>query len=293
MAQLPKRVRSILGVDPGWPQLGYDLSNVELRIVAELSGDDMFLAAFAKGWDLHTLNTCELFGMDYPPSRVKDDIHTGDVCTEWREQYRWDGEDDDRRRFGKVFNFRTLYGGQARTAYTIPGAGKLGLSRSELEQAGYRWLAAHPKLADFWNQHGTEAMQRFCVRNAYGRRRILCSPDENARWREGINHPIQSFVSDLVNEIVVETVKELNGLVIDERGCYEWVPDTSGRLVHPFMIQEPVTRLIGQMHDSLLWAFPQDRFEELSQAALAIAQRPRNVGTWTFQFPVSHYIKKG
>ncbi len=533
MAQLPVKMRKIIGVDRDWRQAGYDLSNAELRIVAELSGDEMFLSAFALGWDLHTLNACELFGMDYPPSRIKDDIHTGEACEAWRIQYSWEGEDDARRKFGKIFNFRcvtmdtqaltregwktydqlvvgediltynaglglkewqpllekvyypnapvvrmyhghgfsvkstpnhrwftrnrkwdsinnrwhtrpymtegvqttdeisqesniianapmgydpgtgyseypiqkygydwtkavcqmsseqrqaflhgfmladgcvntvkgtstwtwaqnegniaealiaasvletsgyvyiakdskgkmirarlskrghitgqklqkeqlddqavwcprtaneswvmrqgytvtitgnTLYGGSPKTAYQIPGAGKLGLSRSELEQSGYRWLAAHPKLNEFWEHHGLEAMQRFCTRNAYGRRRILCSADEMSRWREGINHPVQSFVSDLVNRIVVETYAACNGISFDENG--NWAIPANF---------ETKVRLCGQMHDSLLWAFPEERFTDMMNTALAIAQKPVKLGEFTFQFPVSSYTKE-
>jgi len=292
MAQLPVKMRKIIGVDAGWSQVGYDLSNAELRIVAELSGDDMFLAAFAQGWDLHTLNACELFGMDYPPSRLKNDIHTSEICAEWRIKYDWQGEDDARRKFGKIFNFRTLYGGSPKTAYQIPGAGKLGLSRSELEQSGYRWLAAHPKLTGFWEHHGIEAQQRFCTRNAYGRRRVLCSQDDLSRWREGVNHPVQSFVSDLVNEIVVQTFCELNCLTLDDKGCYEWVESlVTAEMVHPLREQPNTVRLCGQMHDSLLWAFPNELFEGHMKRALAIAERPRILGQWTFQFPVSYYTK--
>lgn len=285
-AQLPVKMRKLIAVDPGWPQVGYDLSNAELRIVAVLSGDEMFRDAFAKGWDLHTLNTCELFGMEYPPSRIKADIHEHAVCQVWRETYAWQGEDDQRRKFGKIFNFRTLYGGSPKTAYQIPGASKLGLSRSELEQAGYRWLAAHPKLNDFWNYHGLESMQRFCVRNAYGRRRILCSQDEMSRWREGINHPVQSFVSDLINQIVIQTYCEGNGLSVDSRGIYARV---NGR--HPLQDKESVVRLCGQMHDSLLWAFPEEHFDRLMKVALDVAQRSLILEGQEFQFPVGFYTK--
>ena len=279
MAQLPSKMRKLIGVDPGWPQVGSDLSNAELRIAAELSQDQMFLDAFKLGWDLHTLSTCELFGYDYPPNREKSAIHTGPDCAEWRAKYAWEGEDDARRKFGKIFQFRTLYGGQPRTAYTIPGAAKLGLSRSELEQAGYRWLASHPKLNAFWEHHGTEAADRFVVHNIFGRRRVLCGQDPMSRWREGINHPIQSFVSDLVNTIVLETYAACNAMTYNEKGVWS---------THPGVSQ---VRLCGQMHDSLLWAFPQARFDELKAMALEVAQRPRTFGDFTFQFPVSSYEK--
>jgi hypothetical protein len=99
-----------------------------------------------------------------------------------------------------------------------------------------------------------------------------------ARWREGINHPVQSFVSDLVNEIVVETFCELNELEVDERGRYNGRPKDR-------------VRLCGQMHDSLLWAFPAELFDVSKAKALAIAERPRTIGNFTFQFPVSSYEK--
>lgn len=261
-ATLPVKMRKIKGVDPGWPQLGYDLSNAELRILGVMSGDEVFLEAFRLGWDLHTLGACELFGLDYPPLRGKE-CHTNEICAAWRSQYAWTGDEDPRRKFSKIFGFRVAYGGDPKGGWKIPGAKKLGLTRPELEQAGYRWLAAHPKLNAFWDRFGTEAMEKFCVRNAFGRRRILCSQDDQARRREGINHPIQSFVSDLINQIVVETYYGL---------C-------------------PNVRLVGQMHDAIVWAFPDEHFERCAQLALEIAERTRVVGGLSFQIPVSYYTK--
>lgn len=280
MAQLPVKMRKIIDCDPYRKQLGYDVSNAELRIVAIISGDEVFLDSFALGWDLHTLNACELFEMEYPPSRVKKDIHFGETCEAWRIQYGWEGEDDPRRKFGKIFNFRTLYGGSPKTAYQIPGASKLGRSRSELEQAGYRWLAAHPRLNAFWEKHGMEAMHRFCVRNSFGRRRVLCSVDDMARWREGVNHPVQSFVTELINRIVVETYIKCNG-------C------SSFQELRAKLAEQPTAiRLMGQMHDSLLWDFAEDDYDRLSVQALAIAQAPFEVDGHEFQFPVSSYSKE-
>ncbi len=278
-AQLPSKMRAINGIDVGYAQLGYDLSNVELRVVATLSGDQTFLDAFALGWDLHSINCCEFFRMDYPPSRIKADIHTGKVCAEWRKQYDWKGEDDSRRKWGKIANFRLLYGGSPKSMYKIPGTAAMGLSRDSAELAAWSWLSAHPALNAFWNTVGTEAMQRFVVRNAYGRRRVLTSQEEQSRYREGVNHPVQSHVSDLINQIVVKTFLACNNCL------------TMEELRRLLLIQPSKVELVGQMHDSLLFSFPLDDFSRLANVALNIAEEPTVLQGKTFQIPVSCYTK--
>jgi DNA polymerase-1 len=273
LAQLPERMRTLIGLDPGHIQVGYDYSGVEAQILAILAGDQIMLDAFAHGWDLHTLNACDLFGLDYPPVRTKE-CHTNPDCLAWRETFGWLGEDDARRKFAKIFLYRTMYGGSAKAAHTIPGAAKLGLNRSQLEQAVYRWLAAHPRLREFWDRHGQDAIERFCVRSVTGRRRILCSTNDSARFREGINHPIQSLVSDLVNTVVIET-KMLGA------------PYTISHL-HP---DNPI-QLMGQMHDSLLWQVPEPEYPKLLPEIIRVAEAPREWGGFKFQFAVEGYEKK-
>jgi DNA polymerase-1 len=269
LAQLPERMRYLIGLDPGSIQVGYDYSGIEAQILARLAGDQIMLDAFAQDWDLHTLNACDLFSLEYPPVRTKA-CHTGDECSDWREYAQWEGEDDPRRKFSKTFLYRTMYGGSAKAAHTIPGAAKTGLNRGQLEQAVYRWLAAHPNLREFWDKYGSDAMERFCVRSVTGRRRILCSPKEDARFREGINHPIQSLVSDIVNTVVIETL-EIGG--------------------DPLSPENPI-KLMGQMHDSLLFQTPDHQYESLLPEIIRVAEKDRTWGGITFGFPVAGYEKR-
>jgi len=273
LAQLPERMRYLIGLDPGHVQVGYDYSGIEAQILARLAGDQIMLDSFAQNWDIHTLNACDLFGMEYPSTKSKL-CHTEPFSKPWRALYDWIGEEDPRRKFAKIFLYRTMYGGSAKAAYTIPGAAKLGLSRAELEQAVYRWLAAHPKLREFWDKHGSDAMERFCVRSITGRRRILCSPREDARFREGVNHPIQSFVADIVNEVVILT-KELGA------------PYTLSAL-HP---DNPI-KLMGQMHDSLLWQVPEEEYPVLAPKIIEVAEAEQEWGGRKFGFPVECYEKR-
>lgn len=277
-AQKPVKMRPMTGYDPDYPQLGYDLSNAELRIVAELSQDEVFIASFSKGWDLHTITACDVLFLDRPPSLVKKDIHFGEICAEWRAKYAWQGEDDPRRKFGKIMGFRTLYGGTPEAAWKIPGANKLGIAKDKLTSGAYNWLTQHPKLVGFWDKNGGDAVKTYCIRDIYGRRRILTDSDEKSRYRQGINYPMQAFVADIIHEIVMDSFKAVE----DRYGTPQIVGDSvSG---------EPL-RLYGQMHDSLLWGIQQDIFAEAKEILLEVAQRPRTYKNFTFQFPVSHYTK--
>jgi DNA polymerase I-like protein with 3'-5' exonuclease and polymerase domains len=232
-------MRYLIGVDPGWPQLGYDFNAIELQILAIEAQDQLLLDAITKA------------------------LHHDQECADWRARYDWQGEDDPRRKFSKIFVFRTAYGGSPKAAWKIPGAAKLGMSRNAIEQSCYRWLGAHPGLNQVWLKWGGGAMNNYLVRNSAGRRRVLCAPGEDARFRAGINHPVQSLVSDVVNITCNETMEDGDGDI----------------------------RLYGQMHDSLTFAIIEPRFKDLCARALKIANTPRTFGGKEYPFSLTAYTR--
>ena len=131
--------------------------------------------------------------------------------------------------------FRLLYGGSVNAAAEIPGAVALGLPEKRLVQASRDLILAHPCWQDYWDDVGGQAINDKIVRNYNGRARRLLSDKEQNRFREGVNFPIQSLVSDLLNRTVIAVA----ALAPWARFCYS-------------------------IHDSFFFACPIDKRQELS-----------------------------
>jgi hypothetical protein len=224
LAQLPSDLRDIVCPDPGQVWLGWDWDQIELRINAALSGDTPSIQAFAEGWDVHTLNSCDLFGLPYPPDRISP--HTSPECAAWRELVRWEGKDDLRRVFAKRFVYRLDYGGDPARAGDIPGAKALGLTAHLLVRASNRYLAQHPQKAEWRRKVALEATQTRISRTFAGRRRRLLGDSKKA-IREAFNQPMQGGVVDIFNITFIQ---------ITER--FPWL------------------RWVYGMHDSQNWSCP-------------------------------------
>jgi hypothetical protein len=150
----------------------------------------------------------------------------------------------------------SLYRGQPKTAYKIPGAGKTGFSREELEAAMWRWLSQHPKLTGWWDQVAMEIQRTSMVRSAAGQRRVLTNADHEANVRAGCNFPIQSLVAYWVDRIVVEIAAE-----------------------------EPRAILQTQCHDSLAYSYPIEIADEVRPKIQEISNRERTLGGLHFRLP--------
>jgi DNA polymerase I-like protein with 3'-5' exonuclease and polymerase domains len=235
-------------VDEVW--VGGDWSNAELRIMAEISDDELLKRGFAEGWDLHSMHCAQAFGWDSPKGRVDWALYKGKIKGSWNDwkdrefvrngwwgrvdpggdhgwkevkvpedfpweqwvleggpQPGWAGDKDLFRRFCKILVFRLMYGGSTKSAGDIPGAVSLGLPKNRLVQASKDLILAHPCWQEYWDEYGKQAIELGIVRNWEGRARRLMSTRDANRFREGVNFPIQSTVSDLLNR-TLKRVKE-------------------------------------------------------------------------------------
>ena len=235
-----KLLKPMLIPDIGEVWIGGDWSNAELRIMAEICQDEALQHGFREGWDLHSMHVSQAFGWDSPKGRVewakfrrkiegdwddwKDREFTrngwwGRVSpqtwksTEVPEDFPWEqwvleggpqpgwaGDKDLFRRFCKILVFRLMYGGSTKAAGDIPGAVSLGLPTQRLVQASKDLILAHPSWQEYWDDVGDQAKTARIVRNWQGRARRLMSTRAQNRFREGVNFPIQSTVSDLLNQ---------------------------------------------------------------------------------------------
>ena len=255
LAQLPEDLRDILQPDEGWPWLGWDWDQIELRLNAALSGDTPTLQAFEQGWDIHTLNACDLFG--YPHPQDLRDPHGSGGDGAWRGSLGWQGKGDTRRVFAKRFVYRLDYGGDPRLAGDIPGAKVLGLTAAKLVQVANRYLAAHPAKAAWRLRVAGEARTTRESRTFCGRLRKLMG-DSQQIVREAFNHPMQGGVADIFNLTYVRILTEL-----------------------------PSLRWVYGMHDSQWWACPQERVQETWPRLKALVEAAWDVAGVTVAFPAT------
>ena len=170
-----RRIREAFIAPPGSKIVSADYSQIELRIMAHLSGDAGLLKAFAEGEDVHRATAAEVFGVE-------------------REQVS-----SEQRRYAKVINFGLIYG---MSAFGL--AGNLGIERSAAAAYIDRYFARYPGVKQYMERTRAEAHERGYVETVFGRR--LWLPDirsGNQARRQGaeraaINAPMQGTAADLI-----------------------------------------------------------------------------------------------
>lgn len=252
MAQLPADLRDIVIPDYGDVWIGWDWDQIELRLLAALANDRVYLDAFQNGYDVHVLNMCDLFGLARPTNRISPEQDL-----EWAANIKYEGKDDIRRVFAKRFVYRLNYGGDPKHAGDIPGVSVLGLRASDLVRASQRYLAAHPALAVWRTQVAASARSTGVSRTFLGRRRRLLGGGAGAT-REAYNHPMQGGVADILNLVTVRIGRELPGATL----CYT-------------------------MHDSAWWAVPETDFETAYPAVRHIVEDVWDVQGVNVSFPAT------
>ena len=155
--------------------LSFDYSQIELRILADVSGDEELQRAFRAGEDIHRATAANVFGV--PPEQV----------------------DAEMRRRAKVFNFGVLYG---LTAFGL--SQREGIPREEAEEFIRAYFGAYPQVALWRDRVVDEARERGYAETLTGRRRYipeLRSRNHNRRLaaeRIAINMPIQGAAADII-----------------------------------------------------------------------------------------------
>lgn len=176
-----RRVRRAFTAPSGSLIVSADYSQIELRIMAHLSGDKTLLEAFKNGEDIHRRTAAEVFGV--PPENVGP----------------------EQRRYAKTINFGLIY-----------GMGQYGLAKSlsidNLSAKNFidRYFARYPGVADYMQRTKEQAAALGYVETLFGRRLYL--PDiraANANARAGaeraaINAPMQGTASDLIKRAMID-----------------------------------------------------------------------------------------
>lgn len=182
-----RRVRRAFTAPQGSVIVSADYSQIELRIMAHLSGDKTLIAAFQNGEDVHRRTAAEVFGT--APENVSS----------------------EQRRYAKTINFGLIYGmGQ----YGL--AKSLGIDNLSAKNFIDRYFARYPGVAEYMQRTKEQAAAQGYVETLFGRRLYL--PDirnKNANARAGaeraaINAPMQGTASDLIKRAMIDVSRWLS-----------------------------------------------------------------------------------
>jgi DNA polymerase-1 len=170
-----RRIRQAFIAPPGHVLLAADYSQIELRIMAHLSGDASLIAAFEADRDVHQATAAEVFGV--PLSEVST----------------------DQRRSAKAINFGLIYG---MSAFGL--ARQLGIGRNEAQQYVDLYFERYPGVKAYMDRTREGARETGYVETVFGRRLYL--PEIRSRnralqqyaERSAINAPMQGTAADLI-----------------------------------------------------------------------------------------------
>jgi len=184
--ELGRRIRAAFVPEAGWRFLAADYSQIELRILAHVSGEESLIAAFRAGEDIHRRTAAEVFGVEL--SQVTD----------------------QQRDVAKTTNFSVIYGV---TAFGLSRG--LAITPKQAQEFLDRFFARHPKVKAWLERTVAEGRERGFVQTLLGRRRYipeLQSGNPNLRGfaeRMATNAPIQGTAADLIKIAMVRTAAAL------------------------------------------------------------------------------------
>jgi len=175
-----RRIRQAFIAPPGYVLLAADYSQIELRIMAHLSGDAGLVSAFAAGVDVHRATAAEVFGI--VPQQV----------------------DAAQRRAAKAINFGLIYG---MSAFGL--AKQLGISRSVAQAYIDQYFTRYPGVKAYMEQTRAQAADQGYVETVFGRRLFLPEiRSRNAQRRQyaertAINAPMQGTAADIIKKAML------------------------------------------------------------------------------------------
>ncbi|WP_324032706.1 DNA polymerase I [Aeromonas caviae] len=184
-----RRIRQAFIPCAGYKLVAADYSQIELRIMAHLSGDKGLLTAFAEGKDIHKATAAEVFG-------VALDAVTSDM-----------------RRSAKAINFGLIYG---MSAFGL--AKQLGIGRAEAQKYMDLYFERYPGVLEYMERTRQQADAQGYVETLFGRRLYL--PDIKSRnaglrkaaERAAINAPMQGTAADIIKRAMINVDSWIRGI---------------------------------------------------------------------------------
>jgi len=174
------RIRETFVAEEGFTFLSADYSQIELRIMAHMSGDPILIESFRKGEDIHSRTASEVFGV--MPGLVTDEM----------------------RRRAKAINFGIIYG---MGPYGL--SAELGISMKEATEYIGRYFERYRLVKEFMDRTVQEAAERGETRTLFGRRRFIpelkstLEATQRLGARLAINTPIQGSAADMIKAAMI------------------------------------------------------------------------------------------
>ena len=179
--ELGREIRRAFVADPGSVLISADYSQIELRVLAHLSGDAMLVDAFRRGEDIHEQTASKVFG---PESGL--DPH-------------------ELRRRAKIVNYALLYG---KTAFTL--SRDIGVTQDSAQEFIDAYFEGFPAVRTYIDKSLEEARETGVVKTMFGRRRPV--PELTSRngqiraaaERVAVNMPIQGTAADILKRAMID-----------------------------------------------------------------------------------------
>jgi DNA polymerase-1 len=182
-----RRIREAFVAPEGWRVASADYSQIELRIMAHISGDPGMTKAFAEGQDIHRATASEVFGV--PPADVSS----------------------EQRRYAKTINFGLIYG---MGAFGL--AQSLGIEQKAARDYIDRYFQRFAGVKRYMEQTKARAAELGYVETLFGRRIVLPEirggngPRRSAAERQAINAPMQGTAADLVKLAMIAVQRAID-----------------------------------------------------------------------------------
>ena len=186
--ELGREIRRAFVADPGHVLISADYSQIELRVLAHLAGDETLTEAFRRGDDIHDQTATKVFG---PSSGLSP---------------------HELRRRAKIINYALLYG---KTAFTL--AKDIGGTTQAAQEFIDAYFSGFPRVRAFIDRTLENARQSGVVKTMFGRRRLV--PDltsrngqiRSAAERATVNMPIQGTAADIMKRAMIDVHAALAG----------------------------------------------------------------------------------
>ncbi len=185
--ELGREIRRAFIADPGHVLISADYSQIELRVLAHMAGDETLIAAFRRGDDIHDQTADRVFGKD---GRGMDK--------------------HKKRSIAKMINYALLYG---KTAFTL--SKDIGVTPQVAQEFIDSYFAGFPRVREFIDRTLENARATGVVKTMYGRRRLV--PEITSRngqiraaaERVAVNLPIQGTAADIMKRAMIDTHQAL------------------------------------------------------------------------------------
>ena len=180
-----REIRRAFVADEGCVIYSADYSQIELRLIADMSGDENMIEAFSAGADIHSATAAKVYGVSL------------------------DEVTDEQRRCAKTVNFGIVYG---ISAFGL--SERLGISRTDAKKLIDGYYESYPQMRQYMDETLDQVRKDGFVSTIKGRRRYL--PDINSRnavvrgyaERNAVNAPVQGSAADIIKVAMIDIARE-------------------------------------------------------------------------------------